>query len=331
MPSWSTVLPSTSTSEHGDIRRAFDPHVHPELGLDGCRTLYEALRHEASSKSLSPCLGYRSTSTNGMATPFTYFSYSEVIAKVNCIAAGLEALDLIDKSSDIPALALYIPNCVEWVLCEHAAYTVGAATVPLYDTLGPDAARYILEQTKVRAVVCTRAQLENLPQINSLQTAIVIDGLTPECSSLTNLELISLAKIEGVGAHVLDTTGHQHSPPAPHDISTFCYTSGTTGNPKGALLTHQSMLSAAAGVAVFGLGVHAGDRHLSFLPLAHIFERVVHVQLLLKGASIAFYRNNPLYLIEDWVAARPTVLIAVPRVLNKIYDKVSGILILLCV
>lgn len=83
------------------------------------------------------------------------------------------------------------------------------------------------------------------------------------------------------------------------------------------------MVSAMAGISQFPeVAIKTYDRHLSYLPLAHIFERTVISQIFLAGASAAFFRGDPTWLIEDLQACRPTILPAAPRVLNKIYDKV---------
>lgn len=133
-----------------------------------------------------------------------------------------------------------------------------------------------------------------------------------------------MAKVEAVGAEYIASTGHQHSPPSYDDIATFSYTSGTTGTPKGALITHGNIMSAIAGMRhIDSLKVDLTDRHLSYLPLAHIFERVVQSQMLCAGASVAFYRGDPIFLIEDLQACRPTLLPVAPRVLNKLHDKVG--------
>ena len=137
------------------------------------------------------------------------------------------------------------------------------------------------------------------------------------------MKVVSFAKVEAIGAQRIATKGHQHRPPSGKDVFTFCYTSGTTGDPKGAMLTHENIMSAISGSDNI-LPVRIGDRHLSYLPLAHIFERFVMSQVYVHGASIAFSRGDPLLLIEDIQACSPTVLIAAPRVLNKIYDKASS-------
>ena len=135
---WSTIVPQTDRpGERGCLRRSFNPMLHPQLGIHGCRTLYETLRHGVTANPLGPCLGYRATSTTGFATPFIYPSDREILARVESLAAGLEALDLVppipqddplllrNSQSTLKLLGLYIPNCVEWILAEHAIFTVG--------------------------------------------------------------------------------------------------------------------------------------------------------------------------------------------------------------
>lgn len=229
-------------------------------------------------------------------------------------------------------LCLYMKNCMEWILAEHATYCLGGATAPMYDTLGPDTVQFVLTQTGSKSVVCSRAELSAICQAKSsgkcptFQYAILVDGVIPESAQMAKeagLDVISFAKVEAMGAQRIATQGHKHNPPNAKDVATFCYTSGTTGDPKGALITHENFISAIAGMqAVFR--PEPFDRHLSYLPLAHIFERMVTAQILIAGASIAFYRGNAIFLIEDLQACRPTMLPAAPRVLNKIYDKVQA-------
>ena len=221
-------------------------------------------------------------------------------------------------------------NCMEWTIAEYATYAVGGATAPLYDTLGHDTVRFILNQTSARSVVCSRAELPQLCKAKEsgdcglFHTAILVDGVTPDASRIAHsvgLNVVSFARVETAGAERIATRGHKQSPPSATDVATFCYTSGTTGDPKGALLTHENLIAAVAGMQSF-FRPEPYDRHLSYLPLAHIFERIVVTQIFIAGASVAFYRGNPLYLIEDLQACRPTLLPVAPRVLNKIYDKV---------
>jgi hypothetical protein len=97
---WSYPISQTSRADRGNIRRAFDPSLHPELGVDGCRTLYEGIRHGASINPLGPCMGFRAMSTTGFPTPYIYSSYSECLARVNAFAAGLDSLNLLEKNDE---------------------------------------------------------------------------------------------------------------------------------------------------------------------------------------------------------------------------------------
>lgn len=234
---WSTVLPQTSNETRGNIRRSFNPQVHPELGLHGARTLYESFRRGAALNPLGPCMGFRAVSTTGFATPYIYTSYSECVARINSFAAGLETLGLVKPTSDnLIVLCLYMKNCMEWVLAEQGIFALGGATVPLYDTLGPDTVRFVLHQTEAQSVVCTRSEVESLCRAKdqkgdkvpvNFKTIIVIDGVTPEVADQAErvgLEILSYAKVEAVGAHRIATQGHRHRPPQPSDIATFCYT-----------------------------------------------------------------------------------------------------------
>ena len=223
-------------------------------------------------------------------------------------------------------------NCMEFIIAEQGVYCLGGSTAALYDTFGPAAAQFILGETGSKSVVTTRSQLPRLCEAKksgecpTFQHVIVVDGVTPAAAQMAaeaSLEVISFAKVEAVGAQVIATEGdHKHNPPSPKDIATFCYTSGTTGNPKGAMLTHENLVSCMAGIPSLMIP-EMSDRHLSYMPLAHIFERVVLNNMFVYGASIGFWRGDPLLLIEDIQACRPTMLAAVPRVLNKIYEKVS--------
>mmetsp|Transcript_1212 Transcript_1212/g.1893 ORF Transcript_1212/g.1893 Transcript_1212/m.1893 type:complete len:474 (-) Transcript_1212:29-1450(-) len=132
-----------------------------------------------------------------------------------------------------------------------------------------------------------------------------------------------MSELESYGEHYLNKL--HHSPPKGTDICTFCYTSGTTGDPKGALLTHQNLISSAA--AALSAGVFdctEKNSYISYLPLPHIYERVMQIGIFAGGAPVGFFRGNPLELMSDVAALRPEIMPAVPRVLNRIYDKVTN-------
>ena len=241
---WSTPLPDTARLNRTPIYRSPDPLATPTLGAHGVRTLYESIRRGRDINPYGPCLGYRATSTNGYATPFVYSSYGETVARVESLAAGLQKLKLVDKNEDdMLLLGIYMKNCPEWLLSEHAIYCLGGATVPLYDTLGPDVVRFILEHTGMSCVVCSRKELNSLCEakktgLENFKSVILTDGVTSEAEEMSKsagLQVTALAKVEAIGAQIVGSEEFVANPPDPEDVATFCYTSGTTGNPKGAL------------------------------------------------------------------------------------------------
>lgn len=136
------------------------------------------------------------------------------------------------------------------------------------------------------------------------------------------VDLYKYDDIERMGAQ----KNYPELPPQASDLCTVCYTSGTTGNPKGVMLTHQNVMSAMCAV-LMQMGDHrisSKDTMISFLPLAHMLERSCENAMYMVGGSVGFYSGDIKRLAEDMKALRPTVMPAVPRLLNRIYDKVSG-------
>ena len=239
---WSRIVPGTNRKDRGEIRRCWNPDSDPSLGVHGCQTLYEAFRHGAAINPMGSCMGFRATSTTGIATPFIYASYTECLARINVLAAGMDALEILRPNEDgFACLGLYTKNCMEFVLAEHAAYSISGIAVPFYDTLGPDTVEFILQQTSLKTVLCTRTQLPKLCRAKQtgncphFGAVILVDGVIPEAAeqaASAGLQVYSFGKVEAVGArHIAMNKGqHQHRPPNPDDVAFFCYTSGTTGN-----------------------------------------------------------------------------------------------------
>jgi long-chain acyl-CoA synthetase len=254
---------------------------------------------------------------------------------INSFANALKNRNLLGKNDDnLSLLGIYMKNCKEWILCEYSCYQISAATVPLYDTLGPDAVEYVINHTSLQTIICSSIELPSICSIVLLNKCKTLKYIILNSSSGITMKEKLLCKNSNLIVYTFDELCNSNininsvsgsiASPLPHGdtLATFCYTSGTTGNPKGALITHTNIISVAAGALNSVFDLKSNDYYLSFLPLPHIFERMVISALLSCGSAIGFYRGNPLFLIDDCITLKPTIFCSVPRVLNKIYDKI---------
>jgi long-chain acyl-CoA synthetase len=227
---------------------------------------------------------------------------------------------------------LYSINRPEWVIAEYGCNYQAIVTVPLYDTLGAEAIEFIINQTELSVIFTTGDKLKNLTGIASklptLKRIVLMDGVSEahtKAGADANIEVLSMADAEKIGA------GKPVAARAADwdDLATICYTSGTTGQPKGVMLSHGNLLSDAGSVVYLGrqgriFDIRPDDVHISYLPLAHMFERIVMCFVLLKGAQIGFYSGDTLKLLDDISVLKPTLFISVPRLLNRVFDKVTA-------
>ncbi|XP_032666476.1 long-chain-fatty-acid--CoA ligase 5 isoform X1 [Odontomachus brunneus] len=286
------------------------------------RTLYDGFRRGAKESNNGPCLGWR----DGPNKPYQWLHYNETLLRAKNFGSGLVSLGLVPGTQTL--IGLYSQNCPEWILTEQACYTYSLVVVPLYDTLGPDACAYIINQADINVVVCEDDQKCNLlldKAPRCLRKLVVVKETRPATNQRAKnrgVELYKFDDIERLGAQ----KNHPEMPPEASDLCTICYTSGTTGNPKGVMLTHQNVMAAMCAV-LMQLGDHrvtSKDTMISFLPLAHMLERSCENAVYMVGGSVGFYCGDIKRLSEDMKALRPTVMPAVPRLLNRIYDKVQA-------
>ncbi|WP_456444899.1 AMP-dependent synthetase/ligase [Thiolapillus sp.] len=223
-------------------------------------------------------------------------------------------------------VAVLLRNCPEWVMWDQAALSLGLVTVPLYTDDRPDNIAYILEEAGVKALLVQDAGrwkrlVPVLPEDSEgrLKRVVLLDGGKEAEKFARNDDRIRLARdwLPENGGELMVRKNAD-----PHSLASIVYTSGTTGRSKGVMLSHQNMLSVAHGGLTL-LDCYEEDVFLSFLPLSHTLERTAGYYLpIMAGASVAYARSVA-QLGDDLLKIRPTVLIAVPRIFERVYGKIK--------
>ncbi|XP_027021023.1 long-chain-fatty-acid--CoA ligase 1b [Tachysurus fulvidraco] len=292
---------------------------------DDATTMYEVFTRGLRVSNNGPCLGFRQPKH-----PYEWLSYSEVAERAERLGSAL--LHKGHSKTKEQFIGIFAQSRPEWTISELACYTYSLVSVPLYDTLGTEAIDYIINKTGIATVVCdtpvkARLVLDCVSEKqHSLKTLILMDEFDSELvaqAQQCGVDVISLKDAEALGkAHL-----QKPIPPKPDDMAIICFTSGTTGNPKGAMLTHRNIvsnISAFTMITEASCPLSPSDSHISYLPLAHMFERVVQGVMLLHGGRIGYFKGDIRCLMDDLMTLRPTVFPVVPRLLNRMYDKIFG-------
>jgi long-chain acyl-CoA synthetase len=245
------------------------------------------------------------------STGWKTFSTKEFVDIIDSISKGLLAKGL--KKGD--RVALMSGNRPEWNFIDFACNQLGVATVPLYPTLSNQDLIYILNDAEVKLLFVSNDELSKKAEAALKENNLDIEMFTfDEIQGRKNFqEVIQLGKQN-------DQELQQYRDAVSHDdLLTLIYTSGTTGKPKGVYLSHGNIIANVE--ASNHLVTEEYKKALSFLPLCHIFERMVVYLYLSKGVQI-YYAENLDNIVVDINEVKPDLFTTVPRVLEKVYDKV---------
>ncbi|KAM7258039.1 hypothetical protein ACFE04_013780 [Oxalis oulophora] len=291
----------------------------PDLprGLESC---WDAFRLSVERCPNNRMLGHREI-VNGKAGEYVWKTYTEVYDLVIKLGNAIRSCGVQQGNK----CGIYGINCPQWIMSMEACNAHGICCVPLYDTLGANAVEYILNHAEVSIAFVEEKKiyevLKTFPSTTKyLKTLVSFGKVTPEQRNEIEkfgLEIYSWDDFVQLG----ENTKFELPVITKNDICTIMYTSGTTGDPKGVMISNESIL-----VTINGANGHFRDEtvtdtdvYLSYLPLAHIFDRVAEEWHILNGAAIGFWRGDVKTLVEDIVELKPTVMCAVPRVLDRIY------------
>lgn len=244
---------------------------------------------------------------NAARTGYDWVTYRQVAQRVDHLRGGLAAMG-VGKGDGVGIIA---NNRTEWAIAAYAAYGLGARFIPMYEAELQRIMKFIIADSGVKVLFVSRPDIlekvKDFPgEIAGLEKIFLLEGDGQD----------TLAELERIGKEKTVPS----LKPDPEDIAGLIYTSGTTGNPKGVLLSHYNLASnAVAATMTLPAMISAGDRTLSFLPWAHSFGQTAELHMLINFGGQTGFAESPQTIVDDLALVRPTLLIAVPRVFNKVF------------
>ncbi|XP_032482714.1 long-chain-fatty-acid--CoA ligase 6 isoform X8 [Phocoena sinus] len=299
-PPCNLLLQSEEVEDSGGARRSVigdGPQLLTHY-YDDARTMYEVFRRGLSISGNGPCLGFRNPKK-----PYQWLSYQEVADRAEFLGSGL--LQHNCKPCTDQFIGIFAQNRPEWIITELACYTYSMVVVPLYDTLGPGAVCYIIDTADISTVIVDKPQkavvlLEHVERKETPGLKLIIlmepfEEALKDRGQDCGVVIKSMQAVEDCGQQ----NHHVPVPPKPSDLSIVCFTSGTTGNPKGAMLTHGNVVADFSG-----------------------FLKVTESVVYCHGGRVGFFQGDIRLLSDDMKALCPTIFPVVPRLLNRMYDKI---------
>ena len=318
------------TTAKGELRQTM------HLGL---KTMWETFEHNLKvGRAKKHFVGYRKKiNKNELEKKYTWITYEEANKNILNFSRGLNVLNFcpkidIENEDSFRLLGIYSKNRPEWLLSYFAAARDSITIVTVYDTLGDVALEYIFNQTKLTTLVIEAKVLKKIINLakdgksGQIKNLIVLDKNEdePSCEELKKLDfnIYTWEEVAKEGEEKgKDIELHL---PGPDSIMTINYTSGTTGNPKGAKVSHNSVILNTDVIEMLGLFLkEESDIYLSFLPLAHIMETLIMAVLVSRGIPIGFYNGDAKKLMEDAQILHPTAMCGVPRIFQRVYEGIN--------
>jgi long-chain acyl-CoA synthetase len=240
-------------------------------------------------------------------------SARELRETTRAIARGLIALG-VEHGDRVAVLS---NTRVEWTYADIGALCAGAVVAPVYQTNSPEECQYVLEHSGSKVLFCEdREQLDKLEQIRAELPALEHVVAFEDAGAAGS---ISLDELRERGADVPEEALEERiAAIAPDDLLTIVYTSGTTGPPKGCMLTHGNF-RADIEMVLDRIDIGGNDTFYVFLPLAHVLTRIVQMLALCRGAALAYWEGDPKRIVEEVSEVEPTILPSVPRIFEKIH------------
>ncbi|KAJ1935488.1 medium-chain fatty acid-CoA ligase faa2, partial [Kickxella alabastrina] len=329
-------------------------HRHPEY-KDGTQnnnyanitTVYELFKTAETNYPKAEFLGTREfTPKTGKFGPFEWISTTDAAEITDEFGAGLDNVYAkyapeLDAFTGQQPLGIYSVNRAEWLLTELAGFRSRRYSVGVCDSAGVDCAEFIINHSGLQVIVCSLDKIPrmldrmaNTPKVKVIISMDKLDCSKPNLSTqaFTPATVDKLkSKAAALGLVLFDmnqviqmgqSKPTQATLPKPSDYCTLCYSSGTTGAQKGVLTTHGGLIHAARS-AQLTLKTE-NTTYLSFVPLVHCLDRYGIYTFMFGFIQIGFYSGDMNNLVDDMQTLRPTIIVAVPRLLNRIYDRIAS-------
>ncbi|XP_044161409.1 long-chain-fatty-acid--CoA ligase 4 isoform X2 [Bufo gargarizans] len=317
------------------------------IDIPGADTLDKLFQHAVAKFGNKDCLGMREVLSeenekqpNGkvfkklILGEYRWLSYEEVNTRVNHFGSGLAALGLKPKST----VAIFCETRAEWMITAQTCFKYNFPLVTLYATLGEDAIVYGLNESGATHLVTSSELLETklkgvLSQIGNIKHIVHVGKKNINKSEYpADIEVHSIEQIEELGAKP-ENLNNPPSRPLPSDLAVVMYTSGSTGRPKGVMMIHSNLIAGMAGQCERIPGLGPKDTYIGYLPLAHVLEMTAEISCLTYGCRIGY--SSPLTLSDqsskikkgskgDCSELRPTLMAAVPEIMDRIYKNVMS-------
>ncbi len=280
------------------------------------RRLFDCLIHHSETDPIPDMLAAKE---NGSWVKYSTTEVKETVDRlsVGLLNSGITAGDM--SHEDRGKVAIISKNRPEWLMVDLAVQQIGGVLVPIYPTINISELEYVLHDAKAKIVFVNDQEgfdkvmsiKANVPSIEAIYSFEKLPGVSHWKEMLAENSPENVRRIKPIS----DTIGYK-------DLATIIYTSGTTGRPKGVMLSHENIVSNVL-ASVLCLPPQKHMRALSFLPLNHIFERMISYFYMYTGTAI-YYAENMDTIGDNLKEVKPDIFTTVPRLLEKVYDKIMA-------